>query len=542
MLASSAAFAATIDTQDYEVTIKLSVTLPGGIYPDLTLTVTEAAISAAMTTDLPDQSRMQVGYPQMTATFTLAGLVDPTDESRTAAWLFRRYNTASPLYRKDALMSLVTIDVGLYPAGTVGVPELIRKFTGVIDSYVESEDNSVAFSCVDYRALLRSIPAIPAIVSTAPFTADVTMAQILAAATTNWPFALVSSLDTSLNTLHVAPPIEAGTDPFTVFQQMCDAELGVAGFDESGKFWFRNRNTIKAIPVARTITSTTSLMSLQVETLAAAVINRAQVGYTTWIFGAAATVYSLGVAWKIPKHTTVVRTVTTDTLVVNVSTSVLTLPGSGFGTTGLSYVRVSTDAAGSHSHPGITVTVAQINSAQIRVTMVNTTALDAYLVASADDVAPPAGTPVLQIGGQPVTPANEVTTDYQYPATGTGAAGTRFGEVAWSTSGNPWNQDADSAAQLGRDVVLDGYVPRPNLTNMAIVPDPRLQLADSVHVQDADLTYVDEYARVFGWALSMSGSDWSMTVDARTLAPPGAWILGIAGRSELALTTYLQGV
>ena len=118
----------------------------------------------------------------------------------------------------------------------------------------------------------------------------------------------------------------------------------------------------------------------------------------------------------------------------------------------------------------------------------------------------------------------------------------RFGEVVWSMTGNPWIQDFASAFNLAQAVVLDGYVPRPNLVGITIVPDPTLQLSDLIHIQDPDVTMVDDYARIWGWTLSITPDSWSMTLDARSIAPPGAWILGIPGRSELGTTSYLQGV
>jgi hypothetical protein len=205
---------------------------------------------------------------------------------------------------------------------------------------------------------------------------------------------------------------------------------------------------------------------------------------------------------------------------------------------------MASDPSGLHNHPGgISITMTQVSSNKVRIDFTNISNVDGWLIASSDDPSPAAGTPVLQVGGTPVTAADEVTADYQYPdVTAGGAASSRFGEVAWQQSGNPWIQDPDSAQQLAQDVVLDGYVPRPNLTNIAIMPDPRLQLTDIVHLIDPDTTYVDEYGRIFGWTFNLGHDTWSMTVDARTVAPPGAWVLGVAGRSELASTTYLQGV
>lgn len=746
-----------VQSQAHVVECVVTITLPAGSYSDFSFAADGVTIEAQTITDLPAQSRMQVGYPSMGATFTLSGLVDLADGKKTAGWLFRRYNTASPLYRSDALAAPVTIDVGLYPVGSLGAPELIRKFTGFVDSYVEQEDGSVQFTCIDKRTTLRSIPDTPAVVTAPPYNARLTseyaLDAVLRAARpaqdiSSWPaqrpscvlaagmrssmwpevgaiyslagpqlepyfaagafgsaFSATSAslggrvsavyttatplgtsvfiefwvtgtffpisvgvhsdasyaagvplltcqvdanglsvtpnpvvlggsaftwttatdgsthyiafkvtlpasggtswsataykdgsaassgalsfstarnsddwyiisakpqsgtiealqvttetspalnngftpkavLDPSLNTLQVIP--EVSGDPWAVIQQIGDAELGVAGFDESGIFRFYNRNTIKSAGSVRDITTAESM---QVETTSAAVINRGQVGYTAWNYGAPAVIWSLDSVWRIPKRSigknVFVRyaTVTDGSLFTSVDTTLTFMNDAGTTTAGNSYYRTSIDAAGTSDHPGVTIVLIQVSSTRVRIEITNRTSRDCYLVASADHPAPAAGTPVLIIGGTPVTQANESQTDYQYPAAvDGGAASSRFGEVAWQATGNPWIQDADSAQQLAQDVVLDGYVPRPNLTNITIIPDPRLQLIDVVHLVDPDTTFVDEYARIFGWTLTLSHDSWSMTIDARTVAPPGAWILGVPGRSELAQTTYLQGV
>jgi hypothetical protein len=109
---------------------------------------------------MPEDTRLQVGYPAMQATVVLSGLVDSSDESKTAAWLFNPYGpfaadgvTRSPLYQQDALYAPVTLDLGLYTdaaAGTAtqGTPEWVRKFTGYVDTCVVSDDGSVTFTCL----------------------------------------------------------------------------------------------------------------------------------------------------------------------------------------------------------------------------------------------------------------------------------------------------------------------------------------------------------------------------------------------------------
>ena len=136
----------------------VEVDLPGGIYPDLTLAASNIEIQASNTSSLPSQVGLAGGQPSMTADFTLSGMVDPTDASKTAAWLFRRYNTDSPLWRTDAMQSPVRISAGGYPEGCAGVPELIRQFTGYVDDYECNTDGSVTFHCIDGWTRLRKLP------------------------------------------------------------------------------------------------------------------------------------------------------------------------------------------------------------------------------------------------------------------------------------------------------------------------------------------------------------------------------------------------
>jgi hypothetical protein len=174
MLATSTPFQTMVEGTDQTVEFRLQISLPGGIYPDATLAVSKLSIDASTTTDMPAGTRLEAGYPAMQASFTLTGMVDPTDESKTAEWLFGRYQTTSPLYKQDAFRCPVTIDIGLYPDGSAGVPELLRKFTGYVDEYVEDTEGGIAFTCIDLRSNLRNVPDIPAVVTAPPFNAGLT--------------------------------------------------------------------------------------------------------------------------------------------------------------------------------------------------------------------------------------------------------------------------------------------------------------------------------------------------------------------------------
>lgn len=362
----------------------------------------------------------------------------------------------------------------------------------------------------------------------------------------DYPFTPAAVLDPSLNPLQAVPAISAGTDPWQTIQSIAEGELGAAGFDEDGAFRFRNRQTLQSASAARDITDAASLVSLSSTTSAATVVNRAQVGYTAWNFGTTANVFTLATnTWHVAAGATKTFIVTLPDPVAAVDTAAAVLADGHDPTDGSTWYRLSRDQAGTVEHTDATVTIEQQSSTKILVTVENAGSYPAWFTSPANYTDITVGSPSLWIGGIPVSPNDEVTADYQYPpASEGGAAGSRWGEVAWQYTGNPWIQDADTADQLCRDVVSALAIPRPVWTGLTIVPDPRLQLADVVHLVDSVATGVDEYGVIEALTISLSvaedGSieDYTETLDVRALSAPGGWIAGITGRDEAGINTF----
>lgn len=760
MLAASTQFSAMIDGQDIIGDFKVTLSLPGGVYPDVTLAVESLTITAALVSDLPQGTRLETGYPKIDADITLSGIVDLTDETKTAAWLFGPWGpqaddgTVSPLYQTQVLYSAVTIDVGLDPTGSAGVPELLRKFTGYIDQISINTDGSVTLNCLDNHTKIRAVPTVPAAVIPPPMNSGLTSEFVLdtliyrasngrvgtrpptrpscilnvglrtslfpdvgyqlgqnmqpvyspgafgsalqwdnsglglfeftttapagstffmeywitrpqsvapwgpvvgindAAASSsmgvqvssgtfrvfapgnstatpdftwnfgpidflaphyvgvlwtqapgstawsatlyldglsttasgtsaaargpnpwnrafvqtstggsetiealqvtnetapviNYPFTPTAVLDPSLNTLQAVPAYSG--DPWALIQQIADAELGVAGFDESGTFRFFNRITLRSGAVVRTLTSATSLLSLSATTAASELVNRVQVTTQPWTFTAGGLAYQASTVQKIAKKSTQTFVIDLGELLIGQisQTPPTTLPNGHSTTDGFSYFRASTTRYGTAEAVLAqgAVLLQQTDSSHIQVTVTNPYTFDIWLVSPSNYLDMPAGTPALWISGSSAAQAAGNVADVQFPplnpdGTG-GAASTQSGEVAYTISSNPWVQDDASALQLAQDIVADMYVARPSLNSTPIIADPRLQLADRVVVQDPDVTNMSEHALLFGWELTWDASNGlDMTVDARTIAPPGAWIGGVAGRSEGDLTTW----
>lgn len=352
--------------------------------------------------------------------------------------------------------------------------------------------------------------------------------------TWNDSFVPQAVLDPSLNTLQVISAMSG--DPWQIIQQIVDAEQAVAGFDENGIFRLTNRRTIRHGSVVRTVTSATSLKAMQISVGQASVYDSVTVPYTSWNFGAAGQVYAVKAVHKVAANSTRTWTVTLadGTLIGDLDNDASVLPAGHSTTDGNTWFRASRDSGGLNEYRKLSVSVSTANSSDITITATNTGSDDAWLISPAVKVDGttytdiPAGTPALWIGGVPVTQGDEQTVSY--PDSG--------GTNALTISSNPWIQDADTALLFATELYCDLSVARPDLINLEIVPDPRLQLVDRVEIVDPDTSLMDDFAGLWGQTLTFSNGDWTHSLDVRTVGAPGGWIGGVAGRSEGGTTTY----
>lgn len=538
MLAASTAAAAMYEGVEQIVAVHVQITLPAAAaaYDDVTLAIDSVEVDASTTTDMPDGTRLLTGYPAREATVVLSGLVDQDDETKTAAWLFGPYSTTSPLYGSDVLYCQITVDMGVHTPGSYGTPEMIRKFTGRVDEVaVDPQSGAVTFTCIDNRSLLRSIPDLSAVVATRSTT--LTGADAISAILAASGSGVTSVLDPSLNALQVIPTVSG--DPWQVIQQIADAELAVAGFDEYGVFRFTNRATLRTKPSVRDVTSRISLKELQIGLSAASVINRVTVPYTSWAFSTPTVVGQLESVWRVAPQSSRTITLHPETLVTSLDSTVSKLPTGHVTDDGRSWFRASSDRNGVDEFTGaLTFAISQPDSQTIRVVVHNqATRTSAYLVTPSNYTDLPVGTPSLWLGGVLVTPADELTADEQWPPGA--AASSRWGEQAYQMDSNAWIQDGDSADLLAVDILADSPRPRPDLTGVSIVPDFRLQLTDRIHLIDPDRSLVDEYAVLFGENIHIEAGQVSHSIDARAITFPGGWVLGATGRTELAAATNI---
>lgn len=340
-------------------------------------------------------------------------------------------------------------------------------------------------------------------------------------------------LDASLSPL-IAMVDTAGQDPWDVIQSLAEAEQGVSGLDERGIFKSRNRTNLLAAASARTVTSTKSLKTLQTD-----------VGKSTLANHVTASVNALELSqpvevWSAPSPIRVAAHGTYQVL-VSVSDTVLTpqAPDSGYigvpGVVGTTYWRASKSIAGNTAvSSGVHVASISISATTLRITITNSNSFPVYMVSPSTLSDVSAGTPYVFVGGQNVlAPTTGVTASSVWQP----SIDAR-GEVALQLPDNPWRQDSAAAQQLTDDDVADLYRPRPIITDLTIVADPRLQIPDRITVLDPDGTMMADDVVLSGITTTDSATDWTQALTARAIGNPGDWVMGVPGRAELGSTTY----
>jgi hypothetical protein len=349
-------------------------------------------------------------------------------------------------------------------------------------------------------------------------------------------------LDESLNPL-VATVETAGQDSWSVIQQLAQAELGIAGFDEQGIFRFRNRTRILTGQApARTVSSTASLKALALDVSQSSVVTHVTCPVNALQLSTQQVVWETSDVIRISPHKQASFIATTQEAVVGAAGADAGFHGTGSPPASMTYWRASRSASGTKRvSSGIDVIVTALSPTTLAVRIVNHNAFTVYMVSDNTLTDVSAGTPYVKVGGIfAAPPASGVLADSQWPAAADGgAASNPRGDITLALPDNPWLQDTATAQQLTDAILADLYQPRPVLSGVTVVGDPRLQLADRVTIVDPDGSHLADDVMLVGHTLTDSGSDWTSTLDVRAINAPGMWVMGVAGHSELGDTTVV---
>ena len=360
-----------------------------------------------------------------------------------------------------------------------------------------------------------------------------------------------TQLGASLNNLVACPSIPKGTDGWNTIQALVDAEGAVAGFDETNLFYFRNRNNIATATSQATVTSTTQIKELVYEKNEANRARTVQCNAFPVAVGQPQVVWTATQTYVLPAHgnLTIIASLQYPSLFVpRAFTKIPTGGLTAFTFNGVRLARAQDGSGSPVTFGSVVITATPISSTAVRITMRNANRFPVYLVSRAGDGPVSSnGQPALNLVGIPILPTG--TIDSTGNATGqvaiTSTAGSGIPVLAIPDS--PWRQDALSVQAYTDAALMDLYKPRPMLTTLTIVGDPRLQLGDRVTVQDLGETATGGFAApatmnddiiITGIRPQVDRSNgFTQTLLSRTVVRPASWVGGVTGRSEMGVTT-----
>lgn len=304
----------------------------------------------------------------------------------------------------------------------------------------------------------------------------------------------------------VSVPAVTGRDSWEVLQEIASAELGMVGFDESGRFFFRTRADLAANtdPVADWGLDLVDDVHVQVST--DSVLTRATatarrvpgidsgLGASTEETTAIPAFVADDVLTIPPGTSSVVLTGAHPFVPIRQHVAAIATPGAAWdNTAGMALCR---DRSGITRYTGTDVSawIAPVSATSVRVSFMNGGSETIYAVwpqawtkdGSAQLQTVPfgfdGGGPALWLLGFRFTDeaAIDESVDRQ-SASGVATWGTKLQDFGDS----PWWQDAAVLAGFLDGFLADTSSPRATVSDVTVPGDPRLQLGDPVRVQDA---------------------------------------------------------
>jgi hypothetical protein len=294
-------------------------------------------------------------------------------------------------------------------------------------------------------------------------------------------FTPTAFIDKSENVMDGTVAVDTGSDLWTLVSQLAEAEFAAVYFDADGFPHYRTRYsdvTDVGITSVRTLTSLNALKDVDYESGIDQLTNQVQANYTP------ITVVLDGVAWKptqaqrVPANSSV--------------TIIVTMPGvqlpTATSSVNLGNANTAPDGSGTDVLAGYSMST-QFSGVQLTITLQNTNTFDIYMV----------------------DPTGQTTTFVRtsWMTSGTTFYGTtwrddesirRHGEQPLTNGLQPsrWRQRQDASDNIAIILLSDLAEPRPVLTNVRIVGDPRLQLGDVVTLVDPDGLNLNDSYRLVG--------------------------------------------
>jgi hypothetical protein len=361
-----------------------------------------------------------------------------------------------------------------------------------------------------------------------------------------------ADIDTGLNAVW-GIPLRRGAASWDLLKEIVGAEFGVLGFTEAGRPFFKNRNTIRkaSLTTVKTLDQSKVLTSFGMEEQSASVRNiisstlkqRTIGAYSVASTRGYSNIYTLRDATAImipPGQTTLFITIDEPAALmsigspVQVSTTTWNDPAQppvrhAFVTQTTGGVEVTTGVTIDSITPWAWQTTGIQDQARLIIT--NTSA-NFYRFETSDLQ------PALQLSGLPFFDAQPVS--FQVSRSTSRAL---YGDRTLEIPANDWHQIGYSLQVVSLSLLKDLASPVPVVDDISAVGDCRLQLLDSVQIEDKGGLGGPMLCVVTGInrQLDASGGGAKLVdqLTVRAVAAPGKWILGHSIWSVLGQTTKL---
>lgn len=353
-------------------------------------------------------------------------------------------------------------------------------------------------------------------------------------------------------------PLRRGADSWDLLKEVVGAEYGVAGFNEAGRFFFVNRENARRgnLTLEKTITNDRAITDFALSERTGSVRNTVTTKLTPRFIAPNSSVgQSTATQWepvfKLVDPNTMVCgpgssahqirldvpawTRDASTVIQNTSASwppdLVNFPDSTSRFVAVRQNQIATEQA------GVLVTITTLppdyGLDQILLQVFNP-GIYPIIFATTD------GDPAFWLMGRKYRDAN--TSEFSVSRASSVA---RYGNRTLELPDSDWRQQERSIGSVARSLLKDLKTPVPVIENLTIVGDCRLQLQDTVSVQDDVVlggpmfTTVSAIDRQYTVDPTSGGAKLVDSLNVRPFAPPGKWILGHSQWSILGQTTKL---
>jgi hypothetical protein len=368
-------------------------------------------------------------------------------------------------------------------------------------------------------------------------------AQITAEdSTAQWndSFVATAVLDAGLNQLVATPVVSTNTDRWQLLTDIVAAEYGTVMFDELGRLIFHNAEyNRRNSTVVQVMTSRANMLAATVDRAKDQIRNHITATVKAPSIATAVDVFTPVAIPALPTGQTVTIITELDKPTFGVSGPLWLQPAPNFAGLTISSCIANTaqDGSGSLITSGVTVYANVYNGTTVRLDCMNTNNFLVYLVFPVGSTVYPPTSPGLILRGHPIdwSTTSDTPIDIQ-----DAASIAQYGEQGYDVPSSDWLQQASTVTGVLNTLLATVRKPHPILTNLQVVEDCRLQLADRVQLVDTDTGLIlgEEYV-VTGIRTERSDSGAEQSLTVRQLTSPGGWVLGRAGRMKLGTQTRL---